>query len=91
MANKATPYQRPTPAAASSIFAIRTRIRLVAHERRLAPQETKKALGLKHFDLMCFAEKYGLGYDWLLTGDLRGLLTMARRQCAQILPVGRGA
>jgi hypothetical protein len=75
-------YQRPKPAIASSLFAIRTRIRLVAHERGLAPEEIKKALGLKHFDLMCFAEKCGLSYDWLLTGDLRGLLTMARRQCA---------
>jgi hypothetical protein len=62
---------------------IRTRIRLIAHERNICPDETKKALSLRHYDLMRFAKKHSLSLDWLISGDLKGLLRMVRGQCAR--------
>jgi hypothetical protein len=73
------PYQRELSDAASSKDAIRTRIRLIAAERRLPESEIKKAMGrLLVHDVMRFAQKHRVNMDWLLCGDLKGLLETAR-------------
>jgi len=63
--------------------AMRARIRLIAQERNLPNSEIKWMGRLEHYDLMCFAERHRLSYDWLLWGDLKGLLrTVRNRQSA---------
>jgi hypothetical protein len=61
---------------------IRQRIDLVAAEYGIPEPEVKKTRGrLKHYDLLCFAEKYGVALDWLICGDWKSLARMivARR------------
>jgi hypothetical protein len=61
--------------------AIRKRIALIAAERKLDPSETMammKGRWLRTFDLCQFAKKYHLGADWLIFGDLKGLLRTVR-------------
>jgi hypothetical protein len=62
---------------------IRARIRLIANERNLPKSEIQKVLGLRHEPLMSFAKRHALSLDWLFFGDLKGLLRMARWQCAR--------
>ena len=59
--------------------AIRARIRLVAHERGLPPDEVKQAIGLRDRPLIEFIRRHRLSFDWVLAGDLRGRLRQARR------------
>ena len=61
--------------------AIRARIRLIAEERGLPAAEVKKALGLRTYRLVSFAGQFGISLDWLILGDLKGLLRTVRR-CA---------
>src|SRR5882757_7127049 len=62
---------------ASSNASIRKRVALIAAERKLDPSETMammKGRWLRTFDLCQFAKKYHLSADWLIFGDLKGLL-----------------
>jgi hypothetical protein len=59
--------------------AIRARIRLIAAERRLSESEIKKVMGrLSTRDILSFAWKHRVNMDWLVCGDLKGLLETAR-------------
>lgn len=58
--------------------AIHARIDLVAHERSLPPAEVKKAKS-SEAALLEFAGRHALSIDWLVLGDLRGLLRMRRQ------------
>ena len=53
---------------------VRARIHLIAKERNLTPSQIKSALTLGTFQLKRFAEEHHLSCDWLLCGDLKGLL-----------------
>jgi hypothetical protein len=66
---------------ASSNAAVRRRIALIAAERKLDPSETRalmkgRCLTLRH--LGQFAEKHRVNLDWLIGGNLKGLLDTAR-------------
>src|ERR1700686_4117453 len=68
---------RLTEDGASSKAAIRKRIALIAAERKLDPSETEelmKGRWLRTFHLRQFAKKHHLSVDWLIFGDLKGLL-----------------
>jgi hypothetical protein len=54
------------------------RLDLIAHERGLAPSEIADARRSEN-SLVRFAYRYKLSFDWLILGDLRGRLSMARR------------
>jgi hypothetical protein len=74
--------ERLNAAGASSKAAIRQRIALIAAERKLDPSEIKslmKGRWLPSYDLCQFAKRHRLSFDWLLGGDLKGRLRMARR------------
>jgi len=59
--------------------AVRGRIALIAAERGLPKSEIAKVMGrLKHYDLFCFAQKHHVNLDWLIAGDLKGLLKTVR-------------
>src|ERR1700730_8631076 len=72
------PYQRDLRSAASSKDAIRTRVMLIANERGLPESETKWAGRLGTLDAMRFVKKHRVNMDWLLLGDLKGLLETVR-------------
>lgn len=61
---------------------MRARIRLVARERNIPASEVKAAMGLKHFHLYAFMQKHRLSFEWLVEGDLRGLLRQVRARRA---------
>ena len=64
---------------ASSNAAIRKRIAHIAAERGLPESETSKVMGrLLTRDVMHFAKKHRVNLDWLIAGDLKGLLETAR-------------
>jgi len=60
--------------------AVRARMSLVLFERKASKEETRDWLKgrLTTLRIRDFAEKYPVSYDWLLGGDLKGLLCMAR-------------
>jgi hypothetical protein len=58
--------------------AINARLDLIAYERGLAPSEVEAAKRSEE-ELVSFALRHGLSIDWLVEGDLRGRLRMARR------------
>lgn len=59
--------------------AIRNRITLIAGERGLPESETARVMGrLKHYDLLCFSQRHRVDIEWLITGNLKGLLETAR-------------
>ena len=60
---------------------IRKRLLLLANERNMAKDDLKRALGLREQDLVDFAIQHRLSLDWLIRGDLKGLLRTVRR-CA---------
>ena len=66
---------------AHSVAAVRRRVALFAAERQLDAAETKALLKgrltVRHIGP--FIEKYHLSADWLLAGDLKGRLRMARK------------
>jgi hypothetical protein len=73
--------ERLTEHGASSNAAIRKRIALIAAERKLDPSETEalmKGRWLRTFHLCQFAKKHHLSVDWLLFGNLKGLLETVR-------------
>jgi hypothetical protein len=59
---------------------ISQRIRLIANERGLSNDQFAKTMTCKDDDLLRFAEDHDLSLDWLICGDLKGLLRMKRRQ-----------
>jgi hypothetical protein len=59
--------------------AFRARLTLFAEQRQIPESEMAWLGRIKHYDLLCFAERYRVDLDWLFTGDLRGLLRTARR------------
>jgi hypothetical protein len=72
---------RLTEDGASSKAAIRKRIALIAAERKLDPSEIEelmKGRWLRTFHLRQFAKKHHLSVDWLIFGDLKGLLETVR-------------
>lgn len=61
---------------------MRRRIDLIAVDYGVPESEVAKVRGrLKHYDLLCFAQKYRISVDWLICGDLKGLVRtiVARR------------
>jgi hypothetical protein len=59
--------------------AFRSRLTLFAEQRQI-PKSKMAWLGrIKHEDLVCFAERHRVDYEWMLTGNLRGLLRTVRR------------
>jgi hypothetical protein len=60
--------------------AIRKRICLIATERELSDDQIAKALTCKDKPLLQFADRHNLSLDWLICGDLKGLLRMKRGQ-----------
>ena len=61
---------------------MRRRIDLIAADYGVPESEVAKVRGrLKQYDLLCFAEKYRISLDWLICGDLKGLVRtiVARR------------
>ncbi len=81
---KAKPAPTWVPDAASSKEASRTRIALIAAERGLANAETAFAGRLATGDFISFSMRHNISMDWLLCGDLKGLLrtVRARRSAA---------
>ena len=72
---------RLTKDGSCSNAAIRKRIALIATERKLEPSETEalmKGRWLRTFDLCQFAKKRHLSVDWLIFGNLKGLLETVR-------------
>jgi hypothetical protein len=59
--------------------AFRARICLFAAERQMPASETAWLGRLRHEDLVRFAQRHRVDIEWMLTGDLRGLLRTARR------------
>ena len=64
--------------------AIRRRILWVAHERKLPPSEIERAIRGKDAYLVQFIERHNLSFDWLLLGDLKGLLRMPVKKARPI-------
>jgi hypothetical protein len=61
--------------------AVRKRIALIAAERKLDPSETEALMNgrrLRTFHLCQFAKKDHLSVDWLIFGNLKGLLETVR-------------
>jgi hypothetical protein len=61
---------------------MRRRIDMIAADCGVPELEVAKVRGrLKHYDLLCFAEKYRISLDRLICGDLKGLVRtiVARR------------
>jgi len=55
---------------------------LIAANYGVLASEVAKVRGrLKHYDVLCFAQKYRISLDWLICGDLKGLVRtiVARR------------
>jgi hypothetical protein len=58
---------------------VRSRIALIAAERSLPKSETAEVMGrLNTRDVVVFAERHRISLDWLICGDLKGLLRTVR-------------
>src|SRR5258705_7148275 len=71
---------RLTRDGAHSMDAIRRRVRAIAQERNLQPADIAKLMHkrISTTHAMAFCEKHKISMDWLLCGDLRGLLRTAQ-------------
>jgi hypothetical protein len=58
--------------------AMRIRISMIARERGLSDAETAKAMNCGTSAVVEFAEKHDVSLDWLVCGDLKGLLRTVR-------------
>jgi hypothetical protein len=56
----------------------RFRISLIARERGLADAEIASAMNCGTVALLAFAIKHNISLDWLIRGDLNGLLRTVR-------------
>ena len=59
--------------------AFRARLTLFAEQRQIPKSEMAWLGRLKPEDLIRFAQRHRVDYDWMLTGNLRGLLRTVRR------------
>jgi hypothetical protein len=57
---------------------IRARVRLIAAERNLPTSEIKWIGRLKTYDCVSFSKRHRVSVDWLICGDLKGLLETMR-------------
>ena len=58
--------------------AFRARVTLFAEQRQIPKSEMIWIGRIKHEDLIRFAQRHRVSLDWLLCGDLRGLLRTVR-------------
>jgi hypothetical protein len=65
---------------AHSTAALQRRVRALAEERNIPTADIHKLMytRIRTPDVMVFCEKYKVSYDWLLSGDLRGLQRMTQ-------------
>jgi hypothetical protein len=75
---KLRPYRRDVMEGRSSKRAIRIRIKMIAHERGLSDVEVSRAMNCCTSAVVEFADKHNLSLDWLILGDLKGLLRTVR-------------
>jgi hypothetical protein len=75
----ASPHMLPTANGAEFDQRVRDRIRLLAAERGLPESEIKTVMKLKDWEIVKFADRHAVSFDWLLCGCLKGLLRMAKR------------
>lgn len=68
LTKKSLPWRRAT----------RIRIKMIAAERGLSDEEIAKALHCGTAAILAFAEKHEISLDWLVRGDLWGLLRTVR-------------
>jgi hypothetical protein len=78
-----SPVQQPATAQkeerARTRQEIRNRISLIATERRLPRSETAKVMSyLRTRDVIAFIVRHQISADWLLCGNLKGLLDTVR-------------
>ena len=59
---------------------IRERLLLLAYERGISVSELPKVGRCMTPPLADFGQKHSVSWDWLICGDLKGLLTMARKR-----------
>jgi hypothetical protein len=59
--------------------AFRARLTLFAEQRQIPKSEMAWLGRLKHHDLVCFARRHRVDIEWMITGNLRGLLRTVRR------------
>ena len=67
---------------ATSTKAVQRRIRAIAEERKIPPADFAKLMHkrISTFTIMQFCEKHKISYDWLLCGDLQGLVRIEQRR-----------
>jgi len=58
--------------------ATRIRIKMIARERGLLDAEIAKAMNCGTAAVVAFAVKHDISMDWLICGDLKGLLRTVR-------------
>jgi hypothetical protein len=61
---------------------MRRRIDMIAADYSVPESEVAKVRGrLKYYDLLCFAKKCSISLDWLICGEVKGLIRtiVARR------------
>jgi hypothetical protein len=71
---------------ATSAAAVRRRIRAIAYEWQLPPDDVAKALKSGNRateEMFDFAERYHVSLDWLIWGDLKGLQQMTSERRAR--------
>jgi hypothetical protein len=71
-------YRPNVMAGAASKRAIRIRLSMIARERGLSDKEISKAMNCGTEALVTLSRKHDLSLDWLVYGDLAGLLQMVR-------------
>jgi hypothetical protein len=70
---------------------VRARISLIAAERGMPPAETAKVMSYLHTgDVIAFIKRHNINADWLLCGDLKGLLRMVRKTAPRLAPIVGG-
>src|SRR5438045_2694339 len=74
---------------ACSRSAIRRRIQLIAQERRLRPAAVAKAMTCGTNNVVEFCERHDVSCDWLVCGDLKGLLATVERRRMSALRLKR--
>ena len=72
---------------------MRVRISMIARERGLPDTEIARAMNCGTGAVVTFAEKYDISLDWLVRGDLKGLLrtVRAKQQTVQRLANPEGS
>ena len=58
--------------------AFRARLTLFAEQRQIPKSEMAWLGRIKHEDLVRFAQRHRVDYEWMLTGNFRGLLRTVR-------------